>query len=251
MAFVQRRTVIVVLLALYWPLAFVLSHVPMPQVVRDARMSDKSLHFLAYLVLTFLLFCAVKPFEKVRWRKATAWWVLGVALVYGVCDELLQHYVAGRSTDVRDLLADATGAAATLGVLTFLSFWPACVSVAGLVIFVLGIFTRANVTHLLPVTATVFHLSAYAVFTLLWAGFLQDRGALGRTVAGRFLALAVTPVALLVVVKAGGMLSGKAFSAWDMVAAGGGILLVSTAVAIVASSGRSGAEKAELSASVR
>ena len=251
MALMQRRMVVAVLLALYWPLAFVLSHIPMPQVVRDAQMSDKSLHFLAYLVLTFLLFSAVKPFEKVRWRRAAAWWVLGVALVYGVCDELLQHYVAGRSTDVRDLAADAAGAVAALGVLTFLSFWPACVTVAGAVICALGVFTRANVTHLLPVTATVFHAAAYAVFTLLWAGYLHQRGMWGRTGAGRFLASVTAPAALMVVVKVGGMLSGKAFSGWDMIAAAGGVLLAATAVAVAAKLGRRRAEAAESSASIR
>jgi VanZ family protein len=249
MAFTRRRTVMVVLLALYWPLAFVLSHVPMPEVVRDARISDKGLHFLAYLVLTFLLFLAVKPFEKVRWRKATAWCVLGVALAYGICDELLQYYVAGRSTDVKDLVADAAGAVAALGVLTFLSFWPACVTVAGTVILTLGVFIRANVTHLLPVTATVFHFLAYAVFTLLWAGYLHQRGALGRIVTRGLLACAAAPVALLVVVKVGGVLSGKAFSGWDMVAAAGGVLLASTTVAVAAGLTRRRAQAAGSSAS--
>lgn len=249
MALLNRRKVIVILLALYWPLAFVLSHIPIPDVVRATHISDKSLHFLAYLVLTLLLWSAVKPFDKVRWRRATVWWVFGVAMAYGICDEALQHYVAGRSTDVRDLAADATGALAALGVLTFLSFWPACVVVAGTALLILGVSPRVDVTRLFPVAATVFYVAAYAVFTLLWAGYLHHRAALGGTAVRRFVVSAAVPLALVVAVKTCGVLSGKEFSGWDVVAAAGGILLSSTVATVAAGLSARRAHRAKPSAS--
>jgi len=224
MRMMQRKKVTIVLLALYWPTAFVLSHIPMPQVVRDAHMSDKSLHFLAYMVLTLLLWSVVKPYQKVRWRRAAAWWVFGIVIAYGICDELLQHFVAGRSTDARDLVADATGAAAALGVLSFLSFWPACLVAVGTIIYTLAVFTRADVSQILPVTATLFHLAAYALFTLLWAGCVRHWQTQRKVGFGKCLALVAGPMALMVVVTVSVMLSGKAFAGWDMVAAGVGML---------------------------
>ena len=55
MALSLRRKLTVIVLALYWPSLFILAHIPIPKVVREADVSDKSLHFLAYLLLTFLL----------------------------------------------------------------------------------------------------------------------------------------------------------------------------------------------------
>jgi VanZ family protein len=91
-------------LILYWPALFVLAHVPIPRVVREADVSDKSLHFLAYLILTFLIWSAVSGDRKVRWRRAAPWLVLFVIAVYGIFDEWLQTYISERSCDVRDYL---------------------------------------------------------------------------------------------------------------------------------------------------
>ena len=245
MGMMQRKKMTIVLLALYWPTAFVLSHIPMPQVVRDTHTSDKSLHFLAYLVLTALLWWSVKPDQKVRWRKAAAWWVLGIVMVYGVCDELLQHFVAGRSTDARDLVADAAGAVTALGVLSFLPFWPAALVGVGTIIFTLAVFVRADVSQILPVTATVFHLGAYGLFTLLWAGCLGHWQALRKGSFGRFFALAAGPAGLMAVAKASATLSGNAFTAWDMIAAGIGVLAGAGAVTVVEVVNRRRAPNAE------
>jgi len=245
LAMILRNKLPVVLLALYWPAVFVLSHIPIPRVVREAHASDKSLHFLAYMVLTLLLWSVVKPGQKVRWRKAAAWWVLGIVMVYGVCDELLQHFVAGRSTDARDLVADAAGAVTALGVLSFLSFRPAFMVAVGTIIYTLTVFVRADVSQILPVTATVFHLAAYVLFTLLWAGCLRHWQALRKVGFGRFIALAAAPVGLMVVAKASAMLSGKAFTGWDMVAAGVGVLAGAGAVTAVEMAKRRRARNAE------
>jgi len=63
-----QQKIIIILLAFYWPILFILAHIPIPQYVRKAGVSDKSLHFLAYLILTFLLWFAIRPDEKVKWR---------------------------------------------------------------------------------------------------------------------------------------------------------------------------------------
>jgi VanZ family protein len=248
MTLTRRKKLTLALLLLYWPTAFVLSHVPMPQVVRDAQMSDKSLHFLAYVMLTFLLWTVIRPYAKVNWRKAAPWCVLAIVMVYGVCDEYLQHFVAGRSADARDLVADFVGAVMALGVLTFLSFWPAFLLVAGTVIYTLAVFTRANITKVFPVTGSVFYTAAYAVFTLIWAGCLSRWPPVRAAQRRWFLASVSLPMGLIAVTKVSAVLSGKAFEGWDMIAAAGGVVASVAVVRGVEMLSRRPAKKPEFSA---
>ena len=219
MAFLWRQKAVVAVLVLYWPTLFVLAHIPVPQVVRRAHVYDKSLHLLAYMILTFLLWSAIKPLERVCWRRAAVWCLLAVVVVYGMCDEWLQYQIGSRSMDPTDFAADVIGAVATLGMLTVLSFWPTSVIIAGTTIYTLAVFTRANLTALLPVTMTVFHLMTHAVFTLLWIGYLRQRLYLRRNSRLWVAASLSLPLALVVITKVSATISGKAFEGWDMIAA--------------------------------
>ena len=170
MALSHRRKLITILLILYWPLIFVLSHIPIaniPPWVIQAATSDKALHYLAYLVLVFLLWFAISPDSKVNWRRQIVWWVLSAVIWYGALDEWLQGYV-GRNPDIMDFLADLAGALTGLILLSIFPFWSASLALAGAVVFVFTIFMQANLADLMPVTNTIFHLSAYGLFTLLW-----------------------------------------------------------------------------------
>jgi VanZ family protein len=248
MALLRRQKLVVAALALYWPTLFVLAHIPIPQVVRKAHVYDKSLHLLAYMILTFLLWSAIKPAQRVLWRRAAVWGLLAVVAVYGVCDEWLQHFVADRSMDPRDFVADVLGAVAALGLLTILPFWPASVIIAGTTIYTLAVFTRANLTALLPVTMTMFHLMTHATFTLLWMGYLHQshRQREGPSWVGASVSL---PLALVVMTKVSTLISGKAFEGWDMVAAVAGIVVAVASVWIAAAIKGRNAPQAELPAS--
>lgn len=109
----RRRKLTIISLLLYWSGVFILTYIPVPQLVYKAQVSDKSLHFLVYLVLVFLLWFAISPNKKVNWRKAAVWWVLFVVVWYGVVDEWLQSYV-GRTCDIMDFFADLAGTLAGL-----------------------------------------------------------------------------------------------------------------------------------------
>ena len=101
MALSCRQKLGMLSLAIYWPTLFIVSHIPIPTVVRKAGVSDKGLHFLAYLILVFLLWFVLNPHRKVRWPRAGVWWVFLALVAYGVVDELLQGYL-GRSCDIGD-----------------------------------------------------------------------------------------------------------------------------------------------------
>lgn len=72
--------------------------------------TDKQAHAMAYGVLAMLSLMAAAGW---RWRAVTASRVLlafTVAVLYGVSDEVHQAFVPGRTPDVADVVADATGA---------------------------------------------------------------------------------------------------------------------------------------------
>jgi len=238
---VLRKKLALLCLLVYWPSLFVLAHVPIPRVVRQADVSDKTLHVLAYFILVFLLWGTIQPYQRVNWRKATVWLILAVVVWYGAVDEWLQGYT-GRSPDVKDFAADLIGAGASLILLTLLSFWPATLLLMGMSVFVLTNCSRADVTKLVPLTYGAFHLLAYCMFTSLWITYIQricrnyrpyrTKGIehwLGksRNPLQGFILSAFLPFLLLGIVKLGSVALGRPFAKSDIIAAACGIITVS------------------------
>ncbi len=223
MALLYRQKLGMLLLAIYWPTLFIVSHIRIPLVVRKAEVSDKGLHFLAYLILVFLLWFVLNPDRKVRWHRAGVWWVLLALIAYGVVDELLQGYL-GRSCDIRDLGADVVGIATGLLLFSLFTFWPAAVVVAGVTIFGLTNIARANLADLLPITNTIFGLLSYALFSLLWIRYIQHFDSL-RAPKARWLASAMAlPTAFLLVVRLFSVVLGRDFAVQDVLVSFAGIL---------------------------
>jgi VanZ family protein len=205
----HQQKIAACLLALYWPALFVLAHIPIPRVVQEADVSDKSLHFLAYLILVFLLWSVVSGNQKVNWRRAAPWLVLFVIVVYGILDEWLQGYVAGRSCDVRDFFSDLAGALASLILSSFLTFWPAGLIIVATFIFGITNVTRANLADLLPKIDAVFHFFAYAVLTVLWIQCMHLFSPI-KAPKARWLILALAgPAGFLIFVELFSVVAGK------------------------------------------
>lgn len=92
-------------LILYWLLLFTGTHLPaLPKM--PARVSDKALHGAAFFGLTILLCWVVQTRDHV-WRKFA--WVALIAISYAAFDEITQSFVRGRTTDVKDFIADSLG----------------------------------------------------------------------------------------------------------------------------------------------
>ena len=240
MAQLLRKKLALLCLLVYWPSLFVLAHMPIPKVVRQADLSDKMLHVLAYFILVFLLWGAIQPYQRVNWRKATVWLVLAVVVWYGVVDECLQGY-AGRTPDVKDFAADLIGAGASLILLTLLSFWPATLVLTGVSIFALANCSRADITQLLPLSHSAFHALAYCTFTCLWITYIQRICGKFREYRTRkierwlgeprhplqgFILSAFLPFVLLGIVKLGSVALGRPFAGSDIIAAACGIITV-------------------------
>ena len=225
MALSRRQKAIIISLLVYWPVLFVLAHVPIPQLVREAGVSDKSLHFLAYLILVFLLWFAISSDKKVNWRSGTTWWILSVVVLYGVVDEFFQPYV-GRTRDAMDVAANVAGALAGLVLFSVVSFWPAALLVAGTVIFGITNIARASLADLLPVTNAMFHLFAYGIFTILWVQCTRLFSSTRPRNAKWLISAVAVPTLFLLAVKLCSAILGRDFTAADIIISVGAIAAV-------------------------
>jgi hypothetical protein len=204
MQILRRHKYILWSLGIYWPVLFLLTHLPVPRIAGQSGMSDKLMHLLAYMTLTFFVWLAISPYEKVRWNRAKVWILLAVVVWYGAFDEWTQGYV-GRQTDIVDFYYDLGGSLVMLGILSVLSFWPAMLTVSTIFIFV--ITNRSLLLNLYPewYLNTAFHLTAYTTLTLLWIQHL-DRLSDFRRRHRTWPAVAIAlPVVLLVTVKLAGL----------------------------------------------
>jgi hypothetical protein len=226
-----RHRITIILLILYWLTLIILAHIPMPQYVRKAGVSDKSLHIFAYLILTFLLWFTIRPDEKVSWRKSTVWLVFIVVTGYGAVDEVVQSLV-GRTCDAMDIAANITGILTGLLLFSFLTFWPAALCVTGIVIFGITNLLRANLAELLPVTNTVFHFFAYAFFSALWLYNMYLYTNRKSTVIKWFVMALAVPAGLLIIVKIFSAIMGRHFTAPDTIASLGAIITVVAATCL-------------------
>jgi len=216
MTLTLRKKLTLFLLLFYWPVIFILAHIPIPKLVYKAQVSDKTIHFLAYLILVFLFWFATNPGTKVNWRKASVWWVFLIMVVYAIIDEVLQGYV-GRSCDAMDFAADIIGAFAGLILFSFFTFWPAFLIVTGISIFLMTNLAKANLAELVPVTNFAFHLFAYAFFSVLWIQIMSGRIHL-KTNKVKWLIVALSvPIGLLLIVKLASILLGRNVGLPDVV----------------------------------
>ena len=65
----------------------------------------KSAHFTEFLILGVSLFLTVRDLRK----RPSFWIPWAIGAMYAVSDELHQHFVPGRSCEVRDMIIDACG----------------------------------------------------------------------------------------------------------------------------------------------
>ena len=231
MAVRLRQKLTIIVLLLYWPAIFVLAHIPSGRVIGwffQSQMSDKAIHYLGYLILVFLLWFAISPNKRVNWRRRTVWWGLFVVFWYGVFDEWLQGYV-GRNCDVMDFFADLAGSLTGLILLSIFLFWPACLLVTSGVIFILTNLLQASASGGLGVINTVFHLLAYAFFTLLWIQYLHHLLPLKLGQPKWLIGVLTPPTAFLLATESFSLIAGNGFSLENIIVSLAAIALVAAA----------------------
>ncbi len=94
---------------LYMAFIFSLSSISRPPDL-PGEMSDKTGHILLYSGLTALLVRALAGGWRMRVTPLVACLAVVIATLYGVTDEVHQHFTPPRQMDGWDVLADAAGA---------------------------------------------------------------------------------------------------------------------------------------------
>jgi len=227
MAATLRQKLTILLLAIYWPVFFLLAHISIPDKIQKAGVSDKCLHFLAYFTLTFLLWFSIKPQTKASLRKASLWIVLAVILLYAVGDEISQGFV-GRNCDVRDVVADLVGVITGLVLFSFLSYWPSALILVASIIFGIANVSKANLADVIPVASSSFHLFAYGGFTAILIRYKQLISVHKKPDLGSSALAVGIPIAYLAIVSITSKLLGRTVSPRDTIVSVLGITLAAT-----------------------
>jgi VanZ family protein len=227
---IGRQKITIMAFVVYAILLLIFLHMPIPKLVYQANVSDKWLHFLAYMNLFFLLWFSINPDSKINWRKWSTWMIIAGVLIFAWIDELTQPYT-GRSYDIQDLIADAEGILGGLVIFTFLSFWPSLLTVWAITILGVAILIKADLSKIAPNLDAVYHIIAYAGFTLIWAK-LSNIYLSARTMATRFSFIICVPLSLMFFVKALSMLLGRYFAVTEILLSGCTVLAAATAACL-------------------
>ncbi len=200
MQLLRRHKFVLIALGIYWPVIFWLTHIPVPDIARQSGMSDKTMHVLAYFVLTFLIWFASSPYQKVQWSKKKVWILLAVVVWYGAMDEYLQGRV-GRSADMLDFVADLFGVVLALGLLSCLSFWTALLTASAVFVFVVSNMSSLLMLYPQYHLNTIFHYTAYTAFTLIWIQHAERHTNLKTDKAVWLWSSLAVPFALMLLIK--------------------------------------------------
>lgn len=210
----RRHKITVGFLVIYWVVLVLLEHISMPGIVYRAGLSDKWLHFLAYMNLAFLLWFSLLPQTRADWLKPAVWLLLLGMVTFGGIDELTQPYT-GRTCDFYDFLSDALGALGGLVIAGLVTFWSSLLVVWAVTIFGAATLVRGDISKLAPVFDVCYHIAAYGGFTLVWDYFISlyilPRGITWKV----FLAISA-PVGLMFFVKVVSMFLGRYFTIMEL-----------------------------------
>ncbi|MBX7042552.1 MAG: VanZ family protein [Ignavibacteria bacterium] len=107
----------------YLLLIFISSSIPGEEISNIGfDLNDKFVHAIVYLVLFILFFYSLKNQTKsIKLRRNALIFAAVFSALYGVSDELHQLYVPNRSCELSDWIADVSGIAAGMGLITLMN----------------------------------------------------------------------------------------------------------------------------------
>jgi VanZ family protein len=88
-----------------------------PAIISSGGINDKLLHFLAYGLLSLLLYIPLKYNIRLKYHIVIFIISFIATISFGLIDEIHQSYIPIRTFDLKDLLADSIGAMTMLFVI--------------------------------------------------------------------------------------------------------------------------------------
>jgi hypothetical protein len=169
----REQTFFTFILIFYWLGILAATHIPIPGWTRKMGVSDKTMHFVAYMTLALLLWFSTSFEKKADWKKLRPWLLSAIILLYGLVDELSQHFTR-RSVDPGDFAANALGIAIAMAMVTVI---PAC-HAAMILITVCPFFLPALVRSQLILQGSILevgvYLAGFACITIAWIEYLSS-----------------------------------------------------------------------------
>jgi VanZ family protein len=98
------------LLIAYCIFIFIQSSHPSPEIVPTFRFSDKLLHYVAFAIMGVLFYRAFQPLPLGNSAQLLVLLSMVCASLYGISDEIHQHFVPYRHGSLSDVIADVLGA---------------------------------------------------------------------------------------------------------------------------------------------
>jgi VanZ family protein len=173
MALNKERKLLTIVLIFYWVAIFFATHIPVPDWTRKMGVSDKIMHFAAYLVLMLLLWLSINFEKKANWKKIQTWLLMGIVAVYAVLDECSQYLIGGRSADFHDVIANLLGVGGAMIAVTILTGR----HTAMIPFAICPIFLPALVRSKLIPQGTIIEAGIYAVvfaiITIAWIRYIS------------------------------------------------------------------------------
>lgn len=97
-------------LIVYCLLIYIQSDYPSPEKLPSFKFMDKVLHFVAYGVMGILFYRAYQTLRIKNHRQILILLSVVSASLYGISDEIHQHFIPYRNADILDVIADILGA---------------------------------------------------------------------------------------------------------------------------------------------
>ena len=227
----RLRYIFITALVLYWPVIFLFSHMPnVPGWILRTQMSDKTLHYLGYLLLVFLWWFSIFPSQRPTLFSRSLWFTIAMMLVYGAADEWLQRFTH-RTPDIMDFAADMLGVLTGLVIFGVAGLRLSALGITTVCIFVLTSLCRTDPLSFVPFIDILFYIGAYGLVTLLWMGYLRKRQGLSQ-VELFFLSLLMPAILLSITLLTAAMM-GKQFAPDRLIAAAAGILTPLAAASVI------------------
>ena len=236
-----RQKAALVLLIVYWPFIFILTHIIVPpSILSQMRASDKSLHFLVYFILIVMFWCSISPEKKAALKSKKVWIVFLILLSYAAIDEWLQGLQAGRTRDFMDFVANAEGLAAGLVLILLFSFWPAALLATAVSILVFTSAVRIQFTGNLAFVRPLVLFLSFGFITFLLCEFLTAYISIKQLRLKWIIYSLILPIVLIAVAKLLTIFTGRAFELEDVLLSAAAILAVVIIISYVKIIGHSG-----------
>jgi hypothetical protein len=170
----KERKFFTTVLILYWVGIFFATHIPIPYWTTQMGVSDKTMHFAAYIVLTLLMWLSTSFEKKANWKKIHPWLVIGIVMIYGMFDELSQYFIKNRSVDRYDLASNFLGTVAAMAMVTIIP----CQHAAMTLFIICPVFLPALVRSNLIVQGSIVEFATYAasfvIITIAWFQYFSS-----------------------------------------------------------------------------